>query len=312
MQLKIACLGVWGDYKNSLVPLLIKAAGNQIEWTEPDKCDLLIVGPLKNFRHSRIFPNFFTSSLSLDEIIARKVGQRSPPLCLFHTAENVRSNYISSDYSISFDFSTSKKNFRLPYWMEMIDWSDYGIFGNANIRFGRLLTIKELTSPLGKSFIDRERRAVMFASHMNEPRITLFNSLKSIMPIDGMGPFFSKTIDNHNSSGFFKMDVLKNYRFNLCPENSIYPGYYTEKIPEAFAAGCLPITWSDQNIIADFNIKSFINMADFAYENFSTALQLIVNESCLEAFSEEPLLLKVPDISTAITFLKNISMEAAT
>lgn len=308
MKIKIATLGVWGDYRRSLVPLLIEAGGFQIEWVDIQYCDLLIIGPFLTSSPYRIFRR----RLNLDELVESRVGRRSMPLRLFHTAENKRNNYIKSDYSISFDFSTSANSFRLPYWLEMIDWSDYGISGNENIRFGRLLTIKELTSPLGRSFMDRERRAVIFASHMSEPRKTLFNSLESIMPIDGMGPFFNNTISNHNTSGFFKMNVLKNYGFNLCPENSIYPGYYTEKIPEAFAAGCLPITWSDQNIIADFNIKSFINMANFAYENFATPLQWLMDESCLNAFSEEPLLLKVPDISLAVFFLKNLSLEAIT
>ena len=31
-------------------------------------------------------------------------------------------------------------------------------------------------------------------------------------------------------------DLIKNYKFSFCSENSIYPGYVTEKIPEVYAS----------------------------------------------------------------------------
>ena len=55
----------------------------------------------------------------------------------------------------------------------------------------------------------------------------------------------------------------------MCPENGLYPGYYTEKIPEAFYSGCLPITWADENIVADFNSRAFLNLEPL-FKNLST------------------------------------------
>ena len=62
------------------------------------------------------------------------------------------------------------------------------------------------------------------------------------------------------ASDFRKSDILQQYAFNLCPENGLYPGYATEKIPEAFAAGCLPIAYVDESVCVDFNPKAFVNL----------------------------------------------------
>lgn len=38
-----------------------------------------------------------------------------------------------------------------------------------------------------------------------------------------------------------KRHTLSRYKYCYCPENSYYPNYLTEKLPEAILAGCLPI-----------------------------------------------------------------------
>ena len=41
-----------------------------------------------------------------------------------------------------------------------------------------------------------------------------------------------------------KINFLTNVKYNICPENSKYPGYYTEKIFHALESGCIPIYWA--------------------------------------------------------------------
>lgn len=41
-----------------------------------------------------------------------------------------------------------------------------------------------------------------------------------------------------------KIDFIKNSKYNICPENSKYEGYFTEKIFHAFEAGTIPIYWA--------------------------------------------------------------------
>ena len=101
-------------------------------------------------------------------------------------------------------------------------------------------------------------------------------------------------------------EVMKNYAFNLCPENSLYPGYYTERVPNAVISKTLPITWADQNISLDFNERSFVNLLDYAKDNYQEICGLLKDENFLKKFTHEPLLLKRPDLNEERLFVSKI------
>ena len=310
-RIRVTALGVPHDYKSSLIPLLIHTAGYTIEWTVVSKCDLLILGPFvaKPAKRHRWFPKAIRPALNRLENYFTQRRQR--PLSLFQTAENIRHDEVIADYSISYDLGVNKKNhFRFPYWMEFIDWAHEGVAGNANPRFGALLQIARLMSPLGGEFLKKPRRAALFSSHLREPRRLLFEKLADVMEVEGFGPYFDSSISNHHNSKFSKNDILKTFAFNLCPENGIYPGYFTEKIPEAFAANSLPITWADSNVIADFNSESFINMQPHAWQDFAPVLDLVNDEKQLQRFADEPLMRKEPTLANVKRYLAEILAQA--
>ncbi|NGX26856.1 MAG: hypothetical protein K940chlam6_00782 [Chlamydiae bacterium] len=61
-----------------------------------------------------------------------------------------------------------------------------------------------------------------------------------------------------------KLNLLKNYRFCICFENvHTTPGYITEKIFDAFAAGCVPIYWGPENVEDYIPIDCFIDYRKF-------------------------------------------------
>ena len=101
-------------------------------------------------------------------------------------------------------------------------------------------------------------------------------------------------------------EILKNYSFNLCPENALYPGYYTEKVPDAFLGKCLPLAWADNYINSDFNEKSFINLLNYSKSNYLEINSLLKDDSFLKKFTTEPLLLKEPNLTEETKFLKKI------
>jgi Glycosyltransferase family 10 (fucosyltransferase) C-term len=310
-RIRLAVLGVPHDYKSSLIPLIIHTVGYSIEWTVISKCDLLIIGPFvpKPAKRHRWLPRVLRPVLeSLESYIALR---RQRPLTLFHTAENIRHDEVIAEYSISYDLGVNKKNhFRFPYWMEFLDWAHEGVVGNTSPRFGALLKIARLMSPMGGEFLKKPRRAALFSSHLREPRRLLYERLACVMEVEGFGPYFDSSISNHHSSKFFKKDVLKHFAFNLCPENGIYPGYFTEKIPEAFAADSLPITWVDSNVVADFNPKSFINMQQYAWQDFVPVLDLVNDERQLQRFADEPLLRNEPTLANVKRYLEDILAQA--
>ena len=161
-SIRIACLGVPSDYYASLVPLMIQALGYKIKWVAPFRADLLIYGPFYNPDGPRLrwLPRSWRkSAVSYLNFIEGCMAKRhTPPVTLFHTAENLRHDYIKSDFALSYDLNIASRNhFRLPYWMEMIDWSHEGIMGNSNPRYGELLKLKQLQAPLGNQFLNRKQ-----------------------------------------------------------------------------------------------------------------------------------------------------------
>jgi len=309
--IRIATQGTPHDYQESLLPIVIKHLGYKINWVAPSKADLFILGPFIDHTQKKfswwpkpLRPVATSISNSISKLTTSRQYQ---PLKLFHTQENVRHDFVDADYSVSFDLGVQSDNhFRLPYWMEMIDWSHEGIQGNINPRYGELLALKNLTSPLGDRYLKRGGSCALLSSHLREPRASLFRALEKVIPIEGFGAHFNKEIKNHHSSGFLKKNILDRFSFNLCPENGLYPGYYTEKIPEAFNSGCLPITWADENISADFNTKAFINMHPLASQGYESVSAVLSDQKILARYAHEPLIQKEISLGSLKNYLRSI------
>ncbi len=61
-----------------------------------------------------------------------------------------------------------------------------------------------------------------------------------------------------------KREVLKNYNFGICYENTTNQvGYITEKIFDCFVCGCIPIYWGASNITDYVPKECFIDRRDF-------------------------------------------------
>jgi hypothetical protein len=99
-------------------------------------------------------------------------------------------------------------------------------------------------------------------------RNNMFNLLSKYKQIDSGGPLFNNIghvlmRDNLNGFHLSKYEFLKERKFNLCYENSSYPGYVTEKLFHALTYNTVPIYWGSPTVEMDFNTKSFISRHDF-------------------------------------------------
>jgi hypothetical protein len=274
----------------------------EFERAHIDDSDLLIVGPFPSSRTPLV-----AACKSLIYRILKK--RRLRPLTVFHTGENVRYDAKRADYSISFDVDVGQEHhLRWPLWKELLDWSDEELAPSTfdNPRFGSLLSIHKLVRPLGSAFLRKPRRAAFFASHVREPRPQLIDAVSTVMPVDLFGPAFESHVKDHNTSGRAKRDTLEAFGFSLCPENSLYPGYHTEKIPEAFCADTLPITWVSESARMDFNPGAFLNLAAVEKDSLPEYVRANLTDQAMARFAEQPLLTERPSLGPLREFARRI------
>ena len=176
---------------------------------------------------------------------------RSKTKKIFYTGENIRPNFAECDYSLSFDFDQHNgRNFRLPLWMLQIDWFNKRDYTNPAF-------VLPHNKILANEFINTPKTKFCCAIFNTDSpyRFETVNKLSNYKKVDCYG--------NPHGNWFYgenvKYKILSEYRFSICFENSIYPGYYTEKLFHAKTSGTVPIYWADKEIENDFNKKGFIN-----------------------------------------------------
>lgn len=179
---------------------------------------------------------------------------------VFWPGENIRPNFNECDFSLSFDFDDyNKRNCRLPLWLTYIDFFNKKTFVNQKY----LLPVDYILFPkINNIFFNREKKydCCILTKHLKNRKDELLNHLSPKMPIHGYGSYFNNGIPDGED---VKMDLISNFKFHICFENSIYPGYYTEKLLHAKAAGNIPLYCADQRICDDFNPDSFLNLTNY-------------------------------------------------
>jgi hypothetical protein len=115
-------------------------------------------------------------------------------------------------------------------------------------------------------------------------KIALEAHKRGNMDIYGRGWPDNISIEDSREDGVWrhkKMEILKNYHFNLCFENTNFPNYCTEKIWDSISGECLPIYYGrGNNIYNDFPQNSFLDYCEF--NDINKLLKYIQNMSINE------------------------------
>lgn len=173
---------------------------------------------------------------------------------IFFTGENQKPNFKKCDYSLTFDFDDyGGKNFRLPLWYLYIDWFNVKTYDNPQwlIPESYLYGENEFTQKQKDKFC-----SIVFGK-MVESRI---NAIQKISEYKKVSIFGKANPEYYLPDGEkYKLDLISNYKFSLCYENSVTPGYHTEKLLHGKIAGNIPIYYGDSTVSLDFNPECFIN-----------------------------------------------------
>ena len=315
-NIKIACLWTHDVRSSVFLKLLTKFSKRNLEIASIENADILFIGPYDPMSIKRKSLNFIKKKFPNIDNLFPNIDlyslKKKSSIKIFYSAENQSSNpHIECDYYISPHLGIENQNhLRFPIWKDYVDWSTEQIFRKNNelnaIRFGSFYRIEDLMKPMGSEFLKKEKKVCFFTSHLTQPRKSMYEQFSTFLNVDGFGPYFDKKIKNHNLSKFKKNEVMKNYAFSLCPHNALYPGYYDEKIPDAFLSNCLPISWADQNIKYDFNPNSFVNLSDYMENNYADICELLKDSTFLKKFTKEPLIKNKPNLEKEIDFAEKI------
>jgi len=221
--------------------------------------------------------------------------------------ENIRPSYMGYDYSLSFDHDTySGRNFRLPLWYSRLAWDGFEQKPRRdnmhNHGYEQLIPIKPLTQPRKLDIASKDKFCALIANNPEGLRINLYNSISAYKQVDGYGNMFGKPLRKS------KFAILPEYKFCLCPENSIYDGYVTEKLIDAYAGLTVPIYSGDVSVIDDFNEKAYLNYQFSKNMEYfvSKIMMLSTDDRYYREIYEQPLLTKEPKLDDAIAFVRSI------
>ena len=215
--------------------------------------------------------------------------------------ENMRPDYRAYRFSISSDFDDyGGRNVRCPLWYSQIKWTpEYrNTAGNAWEHGNEPpVPLATLMEPRTAPYVKREKFCALVASAYEPFRMMAAQALGA----DIYGGVAGKP--DHRS----KYEILADHTFSVCFENSLFPGYYTEKLLHAWAAGTIPLYFSDNGVVCDFNPYSFFNRKEYGdNERFVSDVKAVYEDSVvLEKIWRTPLVTKEPSLGPIVTFLRD-------
>lgn len=170
---------------------------------------------------------------------------------IFYTGENVTPDGLHPTYhdhlldsvslSLGFEYLPNTNYLRFPLWIL------YYIKPNATLQ-DITDTFRKLSDIPSKSSLDQRTFCALVARHdKGNVRQKIYELLNGVGQIDCGGAFQNNTDRLIREFNDNKIDFLKQYKFNICPENTDTDGYVTEKIFESINGGCIPIYWGAHN-----------------------------------------------------------------
>jgi hypothetical protein len=245
--------------------------------------------------------NFNASPSEADVIVFSCFGDQhhnyknSKATKIFYTGENQRADLSVADYSLSFDYeSHNGRNFRLPHWYMYVNWWNESNFPHARITKEKLLH-KYTTEEI---FARKEFCSIVIGNPVRN-RIEVAQKLDTYKPVHGYGRVFGRPYDG------CKVDLLSKYKYNICFENSIYPGYVTEKLLEAKVAGCIPIYYGTETVNTDFNEACFINYTKLndSSKLLNRIIEIETDYSIFNSIVSQDLFIETPNLDKIYKFI---------
>jgi len=226
-----------------------------------------------------------------ENIIGRLSGKR-----IWWTGENRRPP-VDDEYSlfVSFDQdSFSGKNITFPIIWDTILFPDVYFLSRVGID-----SLDPNSLLMSRSPGTPTEFCCTFINNPEPIRLRGIQALSKHGKVDVFGSQSKRPVKT-------KIEVASRYKFVMCFENDLYPGYITEKLLDAYLCGAVPLYWGDLGDEPHINREAFINAKDFdSLEEFASFVGNLSEESYNKIHSQ-PLLNSLPSSEKLIQALRNL------
>ncbi len=208
---------------------------------------------------------------------------------IWFTGENIRPPAGTWDGYLTYDLDPlDGRNAYLPLW-----WQSVGLLGNAGSIFTSAMPSWEKLLQPRDPGARRPHFACAFINNPEPMRLHAIQDLREVGQVDVYGGAVGRPVPD-------KAAVARDYRFIVCFENDIYPGYVTEKPLEAWATGAVPL-WRGADPAGYLNDAAMINAASFtSLGDFSEEVATVDADSARWASTAAlPILVNEPDLGPA-------------
>lgn len=215
---------------------------------------------------------------------------------IWFTGENVRPPGGPWDGYLSFELDPlDGRNAYFPHW-----WEYLGLWSSARTSYsGMYLDIETLQTPR-EAGRRRQGFACAFIGNPTPMRLHAINALSRVGSVEVFGNSVGRPVPS-------KAAIAKDFRFVLCFENDLYPGYVTEKPFEAWATGAVPLWWGDDPA-GYVNEEAVVNAARFSsLSNFAESVaEIDADHAQWESKASARILLREPQVQPAVDLVAGL------
>jgi hypothetical protein len=215
--------------------------------------------------------------------------RESQAIRIWYSGENLRSPHTEFDLCLGYDQSDEDLNVQyFPVWYLNFNWP-FQVPKPTRWEFSLFTKQRDLAPRL--------RNACVFSSYVDPARTRLIEAVRQALPVSYFGAAWGNFVTN-------KQLISRNFGFQVCPENDIYPGYLTEKLFESYLAGCIPI-WTGNDVSGLINPRAFLDVTGLRSREIIDLLGSLSEEEIL-VMRNEPLLKRQPDMNPIHSALRRV------
>jgi len=192
---------------------------------------------------------------------------------MFFSGENKKYLSLDYDYLIDYQFITSKRHYRLPLFVCYDGYHDL-------LKPRKEITVEDIKHRKFCNFI--------FSNDSAEERKIFCKRLHEYKHVDCGG----KVLNNTGYLVENKRAFIADYKFTIAFENSVAPGYTTEKLFEPLSSRSLPIYWGNPKAPVDFNEHAFLQLDDMSNMDalISKIIEIDTNDALYLQYLNAPVL----------------------